>query len=100
MGELASVAPLVSDVPASVHELGPRTSSPGCCGLRASPVDMGSWQLAAGGSSNACRRGLIQRGIQMKAIVVTDQAAGTAGMKLVERPEPEPATNDVVVQVH
>ena len=36
----------------------------------------------------------------MKAIVVTDQAAGTAGMKLVERPEPEPAINDVVVQVH
>jgi len=24
----------------------------------------------------------------MKAIVVTDQAAGLAGMKLVERPEP------------
>jgi NADPH:quinone reductase-like Zn-dependent oxidoreductase len=36
----------------------------------------------------------------MKAIVVTDQAAGTAGMKLVERPEPRPAINDVVVQVH
>jgi NADPH:quinone reductase-like Zn-dependent oxidoreductase len=36
----------------------------------------------------------------MKAIVVTDQAAGTAGMKLVERPKPEPAINDVVVQVH
>src|SRR5438046_5112005 len=36
----------------------------------------------------------------MKAIVVTDEAAGTAGMTLVERPEPEPATNDVVVQVH
>ena len=36
----------------------------------------------------------------MKAIVVTDQAAGTAGMKLVERPEPKPAINDVVVQVH
>jgi NADPH:quinone reductase-like Zn-dependent oxidoreductase len=36
----------------------------------------------------------------MKAIVVTDEAAGTAGMKLVERPEPEPALNDVVVQVH
>ena len=35
----------------------------------------------------------------MKAIVVTDQAAGTAGMTLVERPEPEPAINDVVVQV-
>ena len=25
----------------------------------------------------------------MKAIVVTDQAAGTAGAKLVERPEPQ-----------
>ena len=36
----------------------------------------------------------------MKAIVVTDQAAGTAGMKLVERPEPQPAINDVIVQVH
>jgi NADPH:quinone reductase-like Zn-dependent oxidoreductase len=36
----------------------------------------------------------------MKAIVVTDQDAGTAGMKLVERPEPQAAINDVVVQVH
>src|SRR5262244_3642226 len=43
----------------------------------------------------------------MKAIVVTDQAAGTAGMKLVERPEPQDARalsganyGDVVVQVH
>jgi NADPH:quinone reductase-like Zn-dependent oxidoreductase len=36
----------------------------------------------------------------MKAIVVTDQAAGTAGMKLVERPEPEAGINDVVVRVH
>jgi NADPH:quinone reductase-like Zn-dependent oxidoreductase len=36
----------------------------------------------------------------MKAIVVTDQAAGTRGMKLVERPEPRAAINDVVVQVH
>jgi len=36
----------------------------------------------------------------MKAIVVTDQAAGTAGMKLVERPEPQPSINDVVVQIH
>jgi NADPH:quinone reductase-like Zn-dependent oxidoreductase len=36
----------------------------------------------------------------MKAIVVTAQAAGTAGMKLVERPEPQAAINDVVVQVH
>jgi NADPH:quinone reductase-like Zn-dependent oxidoreductase len=36
----------------------------------------------------------------MKAIVVTDQAAGTAGMTLVERPEPQAAINDVVVQVY
>jgi NADPH:quinone reductase-like Zn-dependent oxidoreductase len=35
----------------------------------------------------------------MKAIVVTDQAAGTAGMTLVERAEPQAAINDVVVQV-
>jgi NADPH:quinone reductase-like Zn-dependent oxidoreductase len=36
----------------------------------------------------------------MKAIVVTDQTAGTAGMTLTERPEPPAAINDVVVQVH
>src|SRR5438477_204275 len=45
----------------------------------------------------------------MRSIVVTDQAAGTAGMKLVERPEPQGASlaslsganyGDVVVQVH
>ena len=36
----------------------------------------------------------------MKAIVATDQAAGTAGLKLVERPEPQAAISDVVVQVH
>src|SRR5437764_10871406 len=45
----------------------------------------------------------------MKAIVVTDRAAGTAGMKLVERPEPQGAAlaglsganyGDVVVRVH
>jgi NADPH:quinone reductase-like Zn-dependent oxidoreductase len=35
----------------------------------------------------------------MKAIVVTDQAARTAGMTLVERPEPQASINDVVVQV-
>ena len=28
----------------------------------------------------------------MRAIVVTDQAAGTAGMKLAERPEPQGAS--------
>src|SRR5438067_8001506 len=36
----------------------------------------------------------------MKAIVRTDEAAGTAGMTLVERPEPPAAINDVIVQVH
>ncbi len=36
----------------------------------------------------------------MRAIVVTDQSAGTAGMRLVERPEPRAAINDVIVQVH
>jgi NADPH:quinone reductase-like Zn-dependent oxidoreductase len=36
----------------------------------------------------------------MKAIVVTDEAAGTSGMTLVERPDPEPGINDVLVEVH
>ncbi|MEU2931016.1 NADP-dependent oxidoreductase [Streptomyces sp. NPDC007251] len=36
----------------------------------------------------------------MKAIVVTDEAAGTAGMMLEDRPEPEAAGNDVLVEVH
>jgi NADPH:quinone reductase-like Zn-dependent oxidoreductase len=36
----------------------------------------------------------------MKAIVVTDPAAGTTGVKLLERPEPQAAINDVVVQIH
>jgi len=36
----------------------------------------------------------------MKAIIVTDESAGTAGMTLADRPEPSPAINDVVVRVH
>lgn len=36
----------------------------------------------------------------MKAIVVTDEAAGTAGMKLEDRPKPQPSINDVLVEVH
>jgi NADPH:quinone reductase-like Zn-dependent oxidoreductase len=36
----------------------------------------------------------------MKAIVVTEETAGTAGMTLMERPEPNAALNDVVVEVH
>src|SRR5262244_3872541 len=36
----------------------------------------------------------------MKTIVVTDQTAGMSGMKLSERPEPQAAINDVIVEVH
>ncbi|RAG81806.1 NADP-dependent oxidoreductase [Streptacidiphilus pinicola] len=36
----------------------------------------------------------------MKAIVVTDEAVGTAGMTLVERPVPQAAINDVIVEIH
>jgi NADPH:quinone reductase-like Zn-dependent oxidoreductase len=36
----------------------------------------------------------------MRAIVVNDEAAGTAGMTLAERPDPAPAINDVLVEVH
>jgi NADPH:quinone reductase-like Zn-dependent oxidoreductase len=35
----------------------------------------------------------------MRAIVVTDQAAGPTGMTLAERPDPSAAINDVVVEV-
>jgi NADPH:quinone reductase-like Zn-dependent oxidoreductase len=35
----------------------------------------------------------------VKAIVVTDQAAGTAGMILAELPDPHAAINDVVVEI-
>lgn len=36
----------------------------------------------------------------MKALVATDKTAGMAEVKLAERPEPEAAINDVLVQVH
>lgn len=36
----------------------------------------------------------------MNAIIVTEQVAGTAGMKLLERPKPQAAINDVIVQIH
>jgi NADPH:quinone reductase-like Zn-dependent oxidoreductase len=42
----------------------------------------------------------IEEASVMKAIVVTDQAAGLAGMTLTERPEPTAAINDAIVQVH
>src|SRR5690349_5241385 len=46
------------------------------------------------------RPGLDSGRCVMKAIVVTDEAAGTAGMTLVERPEPPAAINDVIVEIH
>jgi NADPH:quinone reductase-like Zn-dependent oxidoreductase len=36
----------------------------------------------------------------MEAIVVTDQAAGLAGMTLTDRPQPAAAINDVIVEIH
>jgi NADPH:quinone reductase-like Zn-dependent oxidoreductase len=36
----------------------------------------------------------------MKAIVVTDEAGGMAGLTLTDRPEPPVAINDVIVQIH
>src|SRR3954451_14506014 len=44
--------------------------------------------------------GYAEKVSRMRAIVVSEQGAGTAGMTLAERPEPEPAINDVMVQVH
>src|SRR4051794_29606870 len=51
-------------------------------------------------AASAVGGGHSKRRSQMKAIVVTDEAAGTAGMTLVDRPEPSPAINDVIVQIH
>lgn len=36
----------------------------------------------------------------MRAVVVSDRAAGMSGLTLAERPQPAPAINDVVVEVH
>src|SRR4051812_3000359 len=51
-------------------------------------------------AASAVGGGHSKRRSQLKAIVVTDEAAGTAGMTLVDRPEPSPAINDVIVQIH
>src|SRR5260370_17988112 len=58
------------------------------------------WKGVFKAGTYSAKRQMTEEKITMKAIVVTDQAAGTAGMKLVERPEPQAAINDVVVQVH
>ena len=55
----------------------------------------------AGVQAETDKRSVVTAPIKsMKAIVVTDQAAGTAGMKLVERPKPPAAINDAIVQIH
>ncbi|MEJ1923074.1 NADP-dependent oxidoreductase [Microbacterium sp. KHB019] len=36
----------------------------------------------------------------MRAVVAADEAAGLAGMTIVQRPDPSPAINDVIVEVH
>src|SRR4029077_8595562 len=59
-----------------------------------------SGQQALEVHSLPAKRQMTQEKITMKAIVVTDQAAGKAGMKLVERAAPKAAINDVIVQVH
>src|SRR4029079_17978694 len=46
------------------------------------------------------KRHMTEETMQMKAIVVMDQAKGTAGMKLAERPEHQAAIHDVIVQIH
>src|SRR5919106_6211283 len=64
----------------------------------------GPWHQMSNGLSipatSPAKRQMTEETVPMKAIVVTDQAAGTAGMTLVERPQPQAAINDVVVQVH
>jgi NADPH:quinone reductase-like Zn-dependent oxidoreductase len=65
-------------------------------------MNEGGFDARSGGrSSNGRREGVLEiRRQKMKAIVVTDQAAGTAGMELVDRPMPQAAINDVVVEIH
>src|ERR1700758_4117703 len=69
-----------------------------------SEATQGPWHEMSNRLSNAAtfpaKRQITEEKIIMKAIVVTDQAAGPAGMKLVERPEPPAAINDVIVQIH
>src|SRR4029450_690907 len=72
-------------------------TDPRSAGLREVTESSAARQTA---SRAPCRSHVEKGRRRMKAIVVTDQAAGTAGMKLVERPEPQAAINDVVVQVH
>ena len=56
--------------------------------------------IAGGSTLPSPKRQTPEEKMIMKAIVVTDQAAGTAGMRLAKRAKPQAAINDVVVQVH
>src|SRR3546814_9071490 len=58
------------------------------------------WKTSSRAAITAGEKHMTEETSTLKAIVVTDQAAGTAGMTLAERPEPQAAINDVVVQVH
>src|SRR3546814_7168688 len=58
------------------------------------------WKREARAAITTGKKHVAEETITVKAIVVTDQAAGTAGMTLLERPEPQAAINDVIVQVH
>ena len=87
----------MSDARPSMHAAGPR------CPDRPA-TSYGPWHEMSYGLSKPStfppKRHMTTEKIIMKAIVVTDQAAGTAGMKLAERPEPQAAINDVIVQIH
>src|SRR6476646_3302381 len=63
--------------------------------------DVMRWKPPSRAISGQMAKGQMTEGESvMKAIIVTDQAAGTAGMKLAERPKPTAAINDVIVQIH
>src|SRR5262245_14277607 len=72
---------------------------PALCSGHDDSADGQRWHWK-GWIGSACKRGLDTGRHTVKAIVVTDQAAGTGGMTLVERPEPQAAINDIVVRVH
>ena len=61
------------------------------------------WHEIANALSNAAafppKRQMTEEKIIMKAIVVTDQAAGTAGMKLVERRRTERRKGKTIIRV-
>src|SRR5690242_7053787 len=67
---------------------------------RHAPIDARGRPALSRSAGYVLRPQMTEEKIIMKAIVVADQAAGTAGMRLAERPEPPAAINDVIVQIH